>query len=79
MRNMSARTACAKAIDNDFFLNFILVYKLNIQIQISLVIGNLYEAGLITGVSSEKMNEKVNNESRQKKNRRKVNDFLKKN
>ena len=43
---------------NDFFLNFILIYKLNIQIQISLVIGNLYSADLITGISSiKKMNE----------------------
>ena len=41
-----------------FFLNFILIYKLNIQIQISLVIGNLYSADLITGISSiTKMNE----------------------
>ena len=37
-----------------FFLNFILIYKLNIQIQISLVIGNLYSADLITGISSMK-------------------------
>ena len=37
-----------------FFLNFILIYKLNIQIQISLVIGNLYSADLITGISSIK-------------------------
>ena len=36
------------------FLNFILIYKLNIQIQISLVIGNLYSADLITGISSIK-------------------------
>ena len=43
---------------NYFFLNFILIYKLNIQIQISLVIGNLYLADLITGISSiKKMNE----------------------
>ena len=34
-----------------FFLNFILIYKLNIQIQISLVIGKLYSADLITGIS----------------------------
>ena len=32
---------------NNFFLNFD-IYKLNIQIQISLMIGNLYLAGLIT-------------------------------
>ena len=31
----------------NFFLNFD-IYKLNIQIQISLMIGNLYLAGLIT-------------------------------
>ena len=44
--------------DDNFFLNFILIYKLNIQIQISLVIGNLYSADLITGISSiKKMNE----------------------
>ena len=43
-----------------FFLNFILIYKLNIRIQISLVIGNLYSADLITGISSikKKYNEK---------------------
>ena len=41
--------------DNNFlFLNFILIYKLNIQIQISLIIGNLYSADLITGISSMK-------------------------
>ena len=34
-----------------FFWNFILIYKLNIQIQISLIIGNLYSADLITGIS----------------------------
>ena len=48
--------------DNDyiifFFLNFILIYKLNIQMQTSLMIGNLYSADLITGISStKKMNE----------------------
>ena len=37
-----------------FFLNFILIYKLNIQIQISLIIGNLYSADLIIGISSLK-------------------------
>ena len=42
---------------NNNFLNFIFVYKLNIQIQISLIIGNLCSAGPITGTSSEKMNE----------------------
>ena len=41
-----------------FFKTSILIYKLNIQIQISLVIGNLYSADLITGISSiKKMNE----------------------
>ena len=41
-----------------FFKNFIFIYRLNIQIQISLVIGNLYSADLITGISSiKKMNE----------------------
>ena len=45
-------------INNFFFLNFILIYKLNIKIQISLGIGNLYSADLITGISSiKKMNE----------------------
>ena len=44
-----------------FFLNFILIYKLNIQIQISLVIGNLYSADLITGISSIKKNSNDNN------------------
>ena len=43
--------------DNNFFLNFILIYKINKQIQISLIIGNLYLADLITGISSIKMNE----------------------
>ena len=33
-------------------LNFTLKYKLNIQI--SLIIGNLYSASLITGISSVK-------------------------
>ena len=33
-----------------FSKNFILIYKLNIQIQISLIIGNLYSADLITGI-----------------------------
>ena len=41
-----------------FFLYFILIYKLNIQIQISLLIGNLYSAGLITGISSVKKKKK---------------------
>ena len=50
--------------DENNFLNFILVYELNIQIQIYMVIGNLYSAGLITGISSEKMNDYVNNEKR---------------
>ena len=37
---------------------FIVIYKQNIQIQISLIIGNLYSADLITGISSiKKMNE----------------------
>ena len=36
------------------FINFILIYKLNIHIQISLIIGNLYSAGLITAISSIK-------------------------
>ena len=36
------------------FLNLILIFKLNTQIQISLMIGNLYSAGLITGISSVK-------------------------
>ena len=36
-----------------FFKNFILIYLLNIQIQVSLIIGNLYSADLITGISSE--------------------------
>ena len=35
-----------------FFLNFILMYKLKVQIQISLIIGHLYSANLITGISS---------------------------
>ena len=40
------------------FLNLILTYKLNIQIQISLMIGNLHSADLITGISSiKKINE----------------------
>ena len=43
---------------DNFFLNLILIYKLNMQIQISLIIGNLYSADLITGISSmKKMNE----------------------
>ena len=43
---------------HDSFLNFILIYKLNIQIQISLIIGTLYSADLITGISSiKKLNE----------------------
>ena len=36
------------------FLNFILMYKLKIRIPISLIIGSLYSAGLIKGISSEK-------------------------
>ena len=38
-----------------------MIYKLNIQIQISLVIGNLYSADLITGISSIKNNNNNNN------------------
>ena len=34
-------------------INSILVYKLKIQIQISLIIGNLYSAGLIICISTE--------------------------
>ena len=34
--------------------NFILIYKLNIKRQISLIIGNLFSADLITGISSIK-------------------------
>ena len=41
-------------IDLTILFNFILIYKLNIQIQISLMMGNLYLAGLITGISSGK-------------------------
>ena len=33
---------------------FILIQRLYVQIQISLIIGNLYSADLITGISSEK-------------------------
>ena len=39
---------------NNFFLNFILIYELNIKMQISLIIGNLYSANLITGIFSIK-------------------------
>ena len=39
------------------FLNFILMDKLNIQIQISLMMGDLYSAGLVTGILVERMNE----------------------
>ena len=39
---------------HDFFLNLIVIYLLNIQIQISLMIDNLYPTGLITGISSGK-------------------------
>ena len=38
-----------------FFPNFILIYKQNIQIQISLIVDNLYSADLITGISSLKI------------------------
>ena len=51
------------------FENLILIYKLSIQMQISLMIGNLYSADLITCVSSEK--------GRMKK-QKKVHDFSKK-
>ena len=37
-----------------FFQNFLLIYKLNIPIQISLIIGYLYSVDLITGISSIK-------------------------
>ena len=40
-----------------FSLNFILIYKLHMQMQISLIIGNLYSADLITGISSISKNE----------------------
>ena len=45
-----------------FFLNFILIYKLNVQIQISVMIGNLYSVDLITGFSGTKnwVKEKIN-------------------
>ena len=39
---------------NHFFKSLILIYQLNIQIQIFLIIGNLYSADLITGISSIK-------------------------
>ena len=39
-------------------MDFILIYRLNMQMQISLIIGNLYSACLITGISSEK-NERI--------------------
>ena len=43
-----------------FFLNFIMIYKLNIQMQISLIIGTLYSADLITVISSIKtINESI--------------------
>ena len=48
-----------------------MIYKLNIQIQISLVIGNLYSADLITGISSIKkklMNNFTNKMTNRKKN-----------
>ena len=51
-----------------FFLNFILIYKLNIQIQISLVIGNLYSADPISGISSIKKKKKKNNNNNKKDN-----------
>ena len=38
----------------DFFQNFILIYKLNVKAQSSQMIDNLYSAGLIAGISSEK-------------------------
>ena len=52
-----------------FFLNFILIYKLNIQIQVSLIIGNLYSDNIVTGISSIKkgMNEYNNTMMNKKK------------
>ena len=43
-----------KTIDSKTIENFILIYKLSIKVQISLIIGNFCSAGLITGISSEK-------------------------
>ena len=56
-------------------LDLLVFLKLHfdIQRQISLIKGNLHSAGLITGISSEKekekMNEYVYNENRQKRTR----------
>ena len=52
-----------------------MIYKLNIQIQISLVIGNLYSADLITGISSikKKLMNKYNNKMTNRKNKEKKN------
>ena len=41
--------------NNKLFFKFTLIYKSNIQIQISLIIGNLYSTGLIAGISNKKM------------------------
>ena len=45
-------------MENLIFLNFILMYRLNIQIQVSLILGGLYSVGLITGISSGKNKDK---------------------
>ena len=49
------------------------MFKLNIQMQISLMIGNLYLAGLIAGISSERKKQRMVNYFNKKSYRKKEN------
>ena len=53
----------------NFFQNFILIGKLNIQIQVSLIKGNLSSVGLIAATYNEEMNEYVNNKKEKNEER----------